>query len=489
MSMNFEQYDLQSIDFFVGSLFAILVGVVFGLSQLALNRSMKTKKLEKLLQYQLTHDLLTGLPDRMFLLDFVQQSIQNAQKKQYQFTTFLLDIDRFSIVNNIFGRSKGDECLKMVAERIRKSLPEGYTIGRISGDEFLIVSTPLQDTEQALKVLNQLNAVLIEPFNFYRHQLTMSCSIGVTFYPKDGDSVDQLLSRADIALTEIKKMGRNGFQYYTQEMQGYTLDYLQIENQLRRALERQEFCLFYQPIFDLQQSKLVGFEALIRWNNSERGLLSADHFIHLAEEIGLIRDIDLWTMMMACRQLKAWHELGFSDLMVAVNVSAAHFKYGLLSENIMEVLATSQIPPECLEIELTEGVLIDDSKEVNQVLSELKTMDVSIAIDDFGTGYSCLSYLKRLDIDKLKIDRSFVMNLPQNEEDEILVKTIINMAQRFKLDVVAEGIETQKQYDILKSLGCNFGQGYYFSKPMPADQCHAFLQKYICNKGELLNKE
>lgn len=489
MNLNLEELNIQSVDFLIGSMFALLVGLVFAFAQLALYRSLKTNKLVKLLHHQSTHDFLTGLPNGLFLLDSVHNLIQEAQEKQFQFAVFLLNIDRLSVVNNIFGRSKGDECLKLLAQRIRKKLPKGYTIGRMSGDEFLIVSNQLHDAEQTAQVLNQLSVLLIEPFNFYQHQLTMSCSIGVAFYPTDGRSMDQLVSRADIALKEIKRLGRNGFQYFNQDLHAYTLDYLHIENQLRRALERQEFCLYYQPIFDIQHSMLVGFEALIRWNNSERGLLSPEHFVPLAEEIGLIREIDLWMMMTASCQLKKWHDQGFLDLMVAVNVSSANFKYGLLSRNIMEVLATSKIPSECLEIELTEGVLIDDSKEVKQVLSELKTMNVSIAIDDFGTGYSCLSYLKRLDIDKLKIDKSFVMNLPQNEEDEILVKTIIDMAKRFKLHVVAEGIETQEQYDTLKILGCNLGQGYYFSKPMKADQCHIFLQEHFYKEDRMLNKE
>ena len=489
MNINISYFDAHYADFVIGSLFAILVGLVFGFAQLAFYRSLKIKHLVQQLHYQRNHDAITGLPNRQLLLDLIQQCIQSAQKKPQPFAVFLLDLDRFSRVNNLFGRVKGDDCLYLIAKRLREHLPNNYTIGRISGDEFLIVSDALHDVAHVIPVLNQLIISLVEPFRLYNHHVTVSCSIGVAIYPTDGERVDELLGHAGIALTEIKKIGRNGFQFFNKYMKTYTLDYLHIENQLRCALERQEFSLYYQPIFNIQYSTLVGFEALTRWNNEECSARSPDYFIPLAEEIGLIRDIDSWAMMTACCQLKEWHDMGFSDLFVAVNISAAQFKYGFLSENVMQILSTSNIPPESLEIELTEGVLIDDSDEVKQVLSELKKMNVSIAIDDFGTGYSCLSYLKRLDIHKLKIDKSFVMHLPQNQEDEILVKTIIEMAKRFKLSVVAEGVETKEQCDILKKLGCDFAQGYYFAKPMPADQCHVFLKKYLCSRGALLNKE
>ena len=433
--------------------------------------------LEKQVDYQSTHDLLTGLPTRLLLIDLVNRAIYLAKKHHQQFAVLLLDVDRFSIVNKIFGRSKGDDCLKMISQHIQEKLPPGYTMGRVGGDEFLIVSKPLKQEDEVTPVVQHLIKVLTVPFDFFNHQLTMSCSIGVSFYPQNGDTVDTLFGYADIAKSEVKKTGRNGYLFYHKEMHAYTLDYLDLENQLRCALENHEFCLYYQPILNIQSGSLVGFEALIRWNNPTRGLVPPEEFIPLAEEIGLIREIDEWVMMTACRQMKAWHDIGFTQLQIAVNISSAHFKYGLLTQTVADVLTVTQLPPEALEVELTEGMLIDDTKGVNSVLYELKQKKIQIVLDDFGTGYSCLSYLKRFDIDKLKIDKSFVTHLPQNEEDEILVKTIISMAKNFKMKVVAEGIETKEQLDILQRLGCDLGQGYYFAKSLSVEQCSAYLQE------------
>jgi diguanylate cyclase (GGDEF)-like protein len=429
------------------------------------------------MNHQFTHDLLTGLPNRAHLLELVHQSIVTASQQEGAFAVFLLDIDRFSIVNNIFGRSKGDECLKKIAYRLLGGLPKGYIMGRIGGDEFLIIANFLQTPVDALPVLKHLVGSLIEPFSFYNHQITISCSIGVAFYPEAGESVDHLLGHADIALSQVKKTGRNGYQFYSKDMHDYNLDYLQIENQIRQALENQEFQLYYQPIFNIQEGILVGFEALIRWQNPKRGFLCPDQFIPLAEEIGLIRDIDDWVMLSACRQMKVWHDMGFTDLRIAVNISAAQFKFGLLYKKVSKILDESELPADALELELTEGMLIDDSKDVKLVLSDLKRKKVSISIDDFGTGYSCLSYLKRLDINKLKIDKSFVTHLPHNKEDETLVKIIIDLAKSFNLCVIAEGIETKDQLDLLQQLGCDLGQGFYFAKPMSVEDCGVFLSQ------------
>lgn len=433
--------------------------------------------LEKQLSYQATHDLLTGLPNRVYLIDLVNRAIELAKKNQAVFAIILMDLDRFSIVNKIFGRSKGDDCLNIIAQRVKDTLPSEYTLGRIGGDEFLIISNPLQNPDRVISIVQHLIEALSVPFNFFNHQLTISCSIGVSLYPQDGETVDILMGNADIAKSEVKNTERNNYLFYNKDMHAYTLDYLQLENQLRCALPNNELCLHYQPIINIQNEKLIGFEALIRWNNPVRGMVSPEVFIPLAEEIGLIREIDDWVMMTACQQMKTWHDSGFSELQIAVNISSAQFKYGFLTQTVAKVLTTTQLPPEKLELEITEGMLIDDTKSANSILYELKQLNIQIVLDDFGTGYSCLSYLKRFDIDKLKIDKSFVNHLPQNKEDEILVKTIISMAKNFKMDVVAEGIETKEQLEILQRLGCDFGQGFYFSRSMSLEQCHDYLQK------------
>ncbi|KTD61818.1 sensory box protein/GGDEF domain/EAL domain protein [Legionella spiritensis] len=436
------------------------------------------KRLQDELARQATHDSLTELPNRALLLDLINYSIQQASRAHNKVVALiLLDLDRFSKINDLFGRSKGDELLKLVGKRLADFLPDGNTLGRIGGDEFLMIAGNLHRIEDAAAMSNQLIMALQEPFRFYDNEINVTCSIGISLYPKDGKDVDTLLSNADIALSRVKKEGRDGFQFYTTEMNRYTQEYLQIEQELRGALEKEELLLYYQPVFDFTKDSPVGAEALIRWNNPKRGLIYPVDFIPLAEEIGLIRKIGTWVIKEACRQIRQWQDNGLIDFKLAINISAMQFKFGTLGHDLKRSLQKNKLLPGALEIELTESILIEHSDDVVHALDEIKKMGVTITIDDFGTGYSSLSYIKRFHIDKLKIDKSFIADLPANREDGILVKTIIGMAKSLGIQVLAEGVETREQMTLLKNMGCDLVQGYYFAKPLPASEFITFFNR------------
>ena len=415
------------------------------------------------------HDALTGLANRRLFDErvkkaFAQTKVDDGEKVGLMF----LDLDRFKYVNDSLGHSIGDTLLVHVAEKLKESLGDGVLFSRQGGDEFTIL---LEHTtkEKAEAVARNILKTLDEPFVIEGTDIFITTSIGVSFYPDDGEKVDILLSKADVAMYQAKTQGRNNFQIYDMMLDRKAFERLQVENELRKALEREEFELHYQPIVNLCKNEITGAEALIRWKNERVGIVPPDQFIPMAEETGLIIPIGEWVLKTALLQLKRWHATGMEGLTVSVNLSIRQFYQPNLIQMVKETLEQTEVDPRFLTIEITESMTMDVDK-ASVILREMKKLGVNISIDDFGTGYSSLSYLKIFPIDHLKIDRCFVKDIADNKSDENIATTIILMAHNLGLSVIAEGVETADQLGLLKQHHCNEAQGYHFSKPVPGEE-------------------
>lgn len=433
------------------------------------------KRLEMELSHQSTHDTLTNLPNKVLAINILGYAMKTAVSSKKIIGVYLLDLDRFTQINDVFGHSKGDEIIKAVSKRLIDCMPMNHVLGRLSGDQFIVIAS-INNSKEVVTGVTRLMSAFHEPVKMNGHSIKMSCSVGISFYPKDGDTVDTLLSKADIALSRTKIEGRNSFQFYTQEMHSYTLEHILLESELRNAVAKNEFVLYYQPILKLSTLSVIGFEALIRWNHPGKGLILPDKFISLAEEIGVIGEIGDWVFVTVCKQIRAWQLQGFNNLKISINISPKQFKFRHFPKKVNELLSEFQVKPEFIELELTENILIDKSADIIDILSELKGMGIQISIDDFGTGYSCLSYLKDLPINVLKIDQIFVKDLKNNQSNQTLIKAIIAMAKSFNLSLIAEGIQNKHELVFLQNLGCHYGQGYYFYHPMPPEKCTQLLQ-------------
>ncbi|WLR54447.1 EAL domain-containing protein [Mesobacillus subterraneus] len=415
------------------------------------------------------HDALTGLANRRLFDHRVKKAFTETKVNEGEKMSLLfLDLDRFKYVNDSLGHTIGDRLLVYVSEKLKASLGDGVFFSRQGGDEFTIL---LEHTtkEKAEAVARKILETLEEPFVIDGSDIFITTSIGMSFYPDDGAEVDMLLSKADVAMYQAKKQGRNNFQGYDVMLDKTAFEKLQIENELRKALERKEFVLLYQPIINLFTNEVTGAEALIRWKNERMGFVTPDQFIPIAEETGLIIPIGEWVLKTALLQLKDWHGNGREGLTVSVNLSIRQFYQSNLISMVKETLEFAEVDPRFLTIEITESMTMDVEK-ASIILHELKGLGVNISIDDFGTGYSSLSYLKRFPIDHLKIDRCFVQDIADNKSDENIATTIILMAHNLGLSVIAEGVETAKQLGLLKQHRCNEAQGYHFSKPVPAEE-------------------
>ncbi len=433
------------------------------------------KRLEMELSHQSTHDTLTNLPNKVLAINILGYAMKTAVSSKKIIGVYLLDLDRFTQINDVFGHSKGDEIIKAVSKRLIDCMPMNHVLGRLSGDQFIVIAS-INNSKEVVTGVTRLMSAFHEPVKMNGHSIKMSCSVGISFYPKDGDTVDTLLSKADIALSRTKIEGRNSFQFYTQEMHSYTLEHILLESELRNAVAKNEFVLYYQPILKLSTLSVIGFEALIRWNHPGKGLILPDKFISLAEEIGVIGEIGDWVFVTVCKQIRAWQLQGFNNLKISINISPKQFKFRHFPKKVNELLSEFQVKPELIELELTENILIDKSADIIDILCELKGMGIQISIDDFGTGYSCLSYLKDLPINVLKIDQIFVKDLKNNQSNQTLIKAIIAMAKSFNLSLIAEGIQNKHELVFLQNLGCHYGQGYYFYHPMPPEKCTQLLQ-------------
>ncbi|RFP32838.1 EAL domain-containing protein [Duganella sp. BJB476] len=412
------------------------------------------------------HDVLTGLPNRVLLQDRLTQAAAFANRSGIPLWVMLIDLDRFKFVNDSLGHKAGDLLLKTVAQRLQDSVRESDTVARLSGDEFVAILTEYPDEALSLDVTQRIMRAVAQPVLLEGKEFFVTCSIGVAVYDPDGTPAQRLIEHADIAMYRAKKLGRNNTQFYQPAMNEEALERVRIETALRSALERDEFVLHYQPQVDLRSGRIVGMEALIRWQHPELGMVAPYRFIGLAEETGLIVPIGAWVLATACAQAKAWQDAGHGPLRVAVNLSPRQFGEPNLLASIAEVLEQTGLPPSCLDIELTEGLFMNDVALAVELLHKLKALGLALSIDDFGTGYSSFSYLRKFPIDVLKIDRSFVSDIGADDEAAIVV-SIIALAHNLKLRVIAEGVESEAQLDYLRRNGCDEIQGYYFSQPVP----------------------
>jgi diguanylate cyclase (GGDEF)-like protein len=432
------------------------------------------KQSEAHIHFLAHHDALTRLPNRTLLEDRIRRALAKSRRDGTHTAVLFLDLDRFKLINDTLGHDTGDQLLTRVAERLSKVLRETETVARLGGDEFIIVIPDVADVESVALVAQKVLAVVAEPELIDKRPLHVTPSIGISIYPQDGADVHSLLRSADTAMYHAKERGRNNFQFFTEDMNQAVLERVSIENDLRIAIERGEFELFYQPQVDSRSGEITGMEALIRWHHPQRGLVAPNRFIPIAEETGLIVPIGEWVLREACRQAKRWHDAGQSGLRISVNLSARQLQQGDLGEQIAAILAASNLQPQTLELELTESLLMDDPLTAVKLLHALAALGVRIAIDDFGTGYSSLAYLKRFPVSRLKIDRSFVRDLSTDANDAAIVQAVVAMAESLKMEVIAEGVETVEQLRFLAAHGCFAVQGFLFSRPLPAAEFTSF---------------
>ena len=420
--------------------------------------------------YRLAHfDALTGLPNRLLFLDRLSQMMAQANRNERLVAIMLLDLDRFKAINDTLGHTMGDLLLKGVAERLAGCVRGDDTVARLGGDEFIVLLPEIRYIEDAATVARKILNALAQPFPLDGHEIFIGTSIGIALYPFD-EELNALLRNADTAMYEAKQQGGNNYQFYSAEMNTASLKHLSLEGALRRALERGEFELHYQPQIDLTRGEIVGVEALVRWRHPDLGLLGPMEFIPLAEENGLIVPIGEWVLRTACAQVRAWQEAGLRPIRVAVNLSARQFYQKDLVGTVARILEQTGLDSRYLELEITESCLMQNTQTTVALLTELSRLGVRFSIDDFGTGYSSLSYLKRFPIDTLKIDRSFVCDIGTDPDDAAIVKAIIALAKSLEMHVIAEGVETPEQLHFLRTHGCNEIQGYLVSRPLPADE-------------------
>ncbi|HWX48690.1 MAG TPA: EAL domain-containing protein [Roseomonas sp.] len=425
------------------------------------------KQAERRLGHMVHHDALTGLPNRVGLNDRIRRELARGRRGDHLFALLLFDLDRFKAVNDALGHHMGDALLRSVAQRLAGALQPGETLARLGGDEFAILQTEITSAEEAAELAERVIAILADPFRCEGHNLSVTASLGITLHPRDGTDADELLRNADLAMYRAKAEGRSVWRFFAAPMEEHARQAMQIEADLRAALGRGELCLHYQPQVELSSGRIVGAEALLRWRRGET-LVAPGGFLSVAEETGLIGPINEWVMGEACRQAAAWSADG-TPLRIGVNLSPIQFRHQDVPAMVLRALAESGLDPSLLELELTEGILMNQGKEMAAILQRLRDRGVHLSVDDFGTGYSSLSYVKNFPVDRLKIDQSFVGGMTTEPNDAAIVRTIIELAHMLRLQVIAEGVETEEQLEALRAEGCDEVQGYYFSRPLPAD--------------------
>lgn len=422
-------------------------------------------------------DPLTELPNRTNLLQEIAHQIKRYNSTKLTFATLFLDIDHFKHINDSFGHFYGDQVLVELANRLKLCLKKTDHIARIGGDEFVILLTKLPPEQSLVPILDNIFSVFERYFDFGEESLRLSTSIGIANYPQDGQTPEALLKNADTAMYLAKKNGRNGYAFYSPELTDVAISRVRLQSALYQGVELKQFSLVYQPQFNLHNQTLLGFEALIRWHHPQLGLVSPDEFIPMAEKTGAIQSIGEWVLRTACQQAKQWLDAGYLLDKLSVNVSAIQLKQSNFIEMLIRILSESQLPAHKLEIEITEGFLIENKQKAIHDLQQIAELGVGIALDDFGTGYSSLSYLKGLPLQKLKIDRSFINDIPDDKESNAIVAAILAMGNSLSLIVTAEGIEDEKQMSYLDQIGCHFGQGYYLGRPLSVEDATNLLKK------------
>jgi diguanylate cyclase (GGDEF)-like protein/PAS domain S-box-containing protein len=435
------------------------------------------KRAEEQIKELAYHDALTGLPNRLLFNDRLSVAVAQAHRSASRLAILFLDLDRFKVINDSLGHSLGDRLLQEVAERLQAGVRQGDTVARLGGDEFILLLPGIGRAEDAAKVAEKILETLKFPVRLEDRELFVTASIGISLYPEDGFDVESLIKNADTAMYRAKEQGRDNFQLYTHAMNETAVERLGLESSLRKALPGGQLVLHYQPLLDLTTGKVHGVEALLRWNHPDRGLVLPAEFLNLAEITSLIVPMGPWTLRTACARARAWQEQGHPSLTVAVNLSARQFQQPDLVAQVKRALDDTGLPPSSLDLEITETHAMQNAEATIMTLRELKRLGVRISIDDFGIGYSSLSYLKRLPIDTLKIDQSFVRDITTDPDDAAIATAVIALAHTLKLQVVAEGVETQEQLEFLAARQCDRMQGYLFSRPLPADECEEFLSR------------
>jgi diguanylate cyclase (GGDEF)-like protein/PAS domain S-box-containing protein len=448
------------------------------------------KRAEEQIRYLAYYDGLTSLPNRQFFLEQLQRTMALARRHERQLAVLSMDLDQFKRINDTLGHQVGDELLQAVAQRLAEGVRGGDEVARVDadidgqlarlgGDEFSLLLVELSHFHDAAKVAHRLLELLAPPFRLGEQEIFVSASVGISLFPADGDSPEVLLKNADTAMHYAKEQGRGNYQFYGRTMNSKALEKLSMEAQLRRALERDELTLHYQPKVEAMSGGIVGVEALVRWRHPELGMVGPMQFIPIAEEIGLIVPIGEWVLEQACKQVAAWHAQGYGNLSMAVNIAGPHFRQAALLRSVDEALRRLGIPPHCLELEVTESMLMDNLDATQVTLRQLKEMGVKLAMDDFGTGYSSLAYLKRFPLDTLKIDRSFLKDAPADPGDAALITAIIAMAHSLRLAVVAEGVEYDSQLCFLRDKGCDLIQGYLVSRPSAPEDLGSLFRRQV----------
>jgi len=436
------------------------------------------KKSEQMIYHLAYHDSLTELPNRRLFMDRLRKEVKQAKQFQSQMAILFLDIDRFKYINDSWGHEIGDFILTETAQRIKKCIRSNDLVARLGGDEFTVMLTNFVSTKEVELIAGRIHASFKEPIRMGAQLYHISCSLGIALFPSDGRNADELLKRADMALYAVKDQGRNGYSFFHPDMEEQSLERILMENELRKAIEQEQFHIDYQPKMDLTTGHLIGMEALVRWDHPELGRIAPNKFIPVAEETGLIIPLGEWVLRRSCEQAIEWQRQGYPPLKLSVNLSVRQFYQSHLLEKIKEILKDTGLEPQWLELEVTESVFasMDDAAAI---LQEMRELGIHISVDDFGTGYSSFSYIKHLPVDTLKIDASFIRDIHQNKESQAIVKAILSIAQTLNINVIAEGVETREQAAILSEDGCSQGQGFLFSQPLSGQDFEQYLKESI----------
>lgn len=463
---------------------------IVGTAQDISERKRSEREIHRLAYY----DSLTGLPNRVLFKDRVIQALAHARRYQSTLAVLFLDLDRFKVINDTLGHTVGDLLLKQVADRLSDSIRHSDSVGRsvekdethelarLGGDEFTVLLTNIRAAQDAGTVARRILEALARSFLIDGHEISVTVSVGIAIFPTDGDSVDLLLKSSDVAMYHAKEQGRNNAQFYSAAMNALATERLEMENDLRKALERHELIVYYQPQVDIRTNRIVGAEALVRWRHPQRGMLLPAVFLPVAIETGMIQKVDDEVLLMACRQNKAWQDAGYTPIRMSVNVSNLFFHGASLTNAVARVLGETQLNPESLELELTESITMRDVETSITMLLELRAMGVRLSIDDFGTGYSSLSHLQRFPLNMLKIDQAFTRDVTSNSANASITRAIISLAHSMNLSVLAEGVETDEQLTLLRGQGCDEVQGHYFGRPMPAEEFAQLFSRIVSRK-------
>ncbi|HHJ34282.1 MAG TPA: GGDEF domain-containing response regulator [Gammaproteobacteria bacterium] len=438
---------------------------------------------ERKVQLLAYRDTLTDLPNRLLFADRLEQAVIRSERSRTSMALMLVDIDDFKLVNDSFGHDAGDKLIKAVGQLISRSLRRADTIARLGGDEFAVIIEGIDSPEDAISIADNLTTILEHNVRLDDQETYTSASIGIAVYPDDGKDARTLLKNADTAMFRAKESGRHCFQFYKPEMSVSAMERLDLENSLKAAFENDEFLVHYQPVVDIHKNEIVSVEALLRWQHPDKGMIHPSDFVSAIEDSGLIVALGEWLIGTACKQIRVWQDAGLKNQHVSINLAPRQFKEQDLVSLFTQAITESGIEASALSVEVTERTLIDNIGEVEVTLKKLRDMGIQVMLDDFGTGYASLAYLKEFPVDVVKIDRAFIAGIPDNPEDSAVIDAIAGLTRGLKLQLLAEGVENERQLDVLKSIGCQYGQGYYWSKALPGDEYEQFYMNQIYNIG------